>query len=487
MLFSRLLLLFIFLVVAAVPRCYPQKKDNIISRKYAPAQLKQDAGIFKNVALAMHPAIGIYKPRNYYTALFDNFINGLNDSLTEKEFRLKTKLVAEELHCGHTEIIYSPAYYRHMSKQKLNYSPYIFLPVKDKVYMIANLNKKQDSTLKRGTEITKINGVPVDSMLRYCRRFVSTDGYNETAKKHYVQLGFNSYYLGLFGRPDTFTVEYWEGRQLKQLKYAAFKPKSLPPIPLGPKDDSLYTKYRRAKIAYRFLDENKKTMVMKIERFTHSRYNSAYRRIFRKLRKNNSGNLVIDLRNNGGGSLSNTYKLLCYLLDTAQTQTLRTGIHNYPYKKYTNGNIWFKMTRLAYRIIGEKKTVHDTDNFIYTIKPGHKNHFDKKVFVLINGGSFSASCLVAAYLKMSSRATFIGEETGGAIEGCNAGITPYYTLPNTKLKVRMPAFRIVHDVVPRVTGHGIMPDYKTEYTYKDLVSKRDLDLLKVKELLQVKP
>jgi C-terminal processing protease CtpA/Prc len=194
---------------------------------------------------------------------------------------------------------------------------------------------------------------------------------------------------------------------------------------------------------------------------------------------------VLDLRNNGGGSLENSYNFLSYLMDTVKTQTLRSRIKNYPYRKYTHGNIFLKLTRLGLSIIGKKVRQNDTDNFVYTIKPRKKNHFNKKVLVLINGGSFSASCIVAAYLKKSNRAIFIGEETGGALEGCNAGITPYYTLPNTKIKIRMPAFRVVHDVAPIVTGHGILPDYKIEYSIKDVLAKKDLELAKAKELLKL--
>jgi hypothetical protein len=473
----------VILVSCVVMRGYSQKKASLLTKKYSPQELKKDAHILRDVLLAMHPAIGIYKSREYYSKLFAEFENSLNDSLTEKEFRLKTKLVIDELHCGHTEVLYSAAFYREMNKLRLNYSPYVFLPVQNKAYMIANLNKKQDSLLKKGVEVTKINGVTVDSMLRYSKRFISTDGYNETAKNHYVQLGFNSYYLGLFGRPDTFEVEIKEGKTLKNVRYAAFKPKTMPAIPLGPKDDSLFTKYKNAKMSYRFLDPENKTMLLKLDKFSHKRDIRAYRRIFRKLKKNNSENLIIDLRNNGGGSLANSYRLLSYLIDKPCTQTLRTGIKNYPYRKYTRGNIAFKFTRFAYNVIGTKKTVHDTDNFVYTIKPKKKYHYDKKLFVLTNGGSFSASCLVAAYLTKNRRAIFIGEETGGAIEGCNAGITPFYTLPNTKVRVRVPAFRIVHDVIPVITGHGIIPDYKIEYSLKDILTKKDLELKKALELI----
>jgi hypothetical protein len=456
-----------------------------LTRKFSPEQLKEDATLLKNVILEMHPAVGIYKPREYYDRVFTDFVNELKDSLTEKEFRLRTKLVVDKLHCGHTEVLYSSAFYREVNRQKWNYSPYVFLPVKDKVFMIANLNKK-DSSLRKGVQVTRINGVPVDSMLRHTRRFISSDGYNTTGKYHYAQLGFNSYYLGLFGRPDTFKVEYLQNGLKKEVSYSAIKLKNLPSLPLGPRTDSLYKNYRYAKIKYRFLEEDKKTMMMQIEKFSHNQDGYAYKRIFRKLKKNRSENLIIDLRNNGGGSLSNCYRLLSYLIDTPATQTLRTTVKNYPYKKYTRGNLAFKVTRLAYMVIGTRRSVNDTDYFIYTIRPRQKNHFNGKIFVLINGGSFSASCLVAAYLRNNSRAVFVGEETGGAREGCNAGITPFYKLPNSAIRVRVPAFRIIHDVSPAATGQGIFPDYAVEYSLKDIMTRKDLELAKVKEMLNIR-
>ncbi|MBA2611575.1 MAG: hypothetical protein H0U95_06365 [Bacteroidetes bacterium] len=482
--FFRQVSLIIFFVFFCGSLCFAQSvKESKLLKKYSPAQLKEDGEVIKKVMLAMHPVIGIYRSRTYYLALFDDFINNLNDSLTEKEFRIKMKLLVDELHCGHTEALQSKAYYKESIKQNYNYSPYFFIPIKEKLFVLASFNKKKDTLLKKGTEIIEINGIAVDSMIRHCKRFISTDGFNQTGKQHYVQLGFNSFYHSLFGRPDTFTVKYLANNTVKSFKYAAFKTKTIPNIPLGLKADSLFTRYRLAKMNYKYLDAEKKTMHLKIDGFSRRRSNKAYRKIFKRLNKNKTENLIIDLRNNGGGSLENSYNLLSYLLDTAKTQTLRTNIRSYPYKKYTNGAIFFKLMRFGFALISKKKTINDTDNFIYKIKPRKRNHFDKKIYVLINGGSFSASCLVAAYLKYNKRAIFIGEETSGAMEGCNAGITPYYTLPNTNTKIRMPAFRIVHDVCPKITGRGIIPDYPIEYTMKDILNKKDLEILKAKELI----
>lgn len=477
--------LFFLLVFSTFNSAFPQSKtQSVLHRKYAPQSLQEDVKVLGDVVLAMHPVIGIYKSRDYYRAFFDSVRTSFTDSLTEKEFRLRLKLAVDQLHCGHTEVLHSSKYYLESARQKNNYSPYFFVPVQNKVYLLTSLNKKKDTLIKRGNEIVSINGITTDSMLKYSKRFITTDGYNQTGKDHYIKYGFNSYYLSLFGRPDTFTVEYIRKDTLRKIVYPAYKARSLPSIPLTGKDDSLYTLYKRARMKYRFMDDEKKTMVLKINSFSRKAFGKTYRRVFRKLKKNNSENLVLDLRNNGGGSLENSYRLLSYLLDSAQTQTLRTRIRSYPYKQYTNGNIVFKLMRFGFKLIAKKKTVNDTDNYIYTIKPVKKFHYNKKLYVLVNGGSFSATCLVAAYLQYHHRATIIGEETAGAAEGCNAGITPYYKLPNTKLRVRMPAFRIVHDVQPIITGHGIIPDFRTEYTIRDFLSRRDLDMEKAMELIK---
>jgi hypothetical protein len=103
------------------------KKESALHKKYSPTQLKQDADLMKNVVLAMHPVIGIYNSRDYYTNLFDSYIGSLNDSLDEKQFRIKTKIILDQLHCGHTEALLSRAYYKEAAKQTYNFSPYFFI------------------------------------------------------------------------------------------------------------------------------------------------------------------------------------------------------------------------------------------------------------------------------------------------------------------------------------------------------------------------
>jgi len=460
-----------------------QRKTDVLQYKYAPQNIKEDLIVFKKVIMAMHPAVGLYYPPAHYTKMFDTAIEQVHDSISEKTFRILCKGLVEELHCGHTEVLGSKAYNKAIGKAKLNYSPYVFLPIQDKLYVIANLNKKQDSIIPKGVEVLSINSISSDSLIRHCKRFISTDGFNQTSKYHFVQLGFNNLYPALFGRPDSLTLEYKDGRITKQHQYSAFKAKNIPPIPLKKTEDSLFKFRKKAGIRYRKLNGTQQLFILKLDKFSHRAYQRQYKKIFRQLEKDHIRNLVLDLRNNGGGSLANAYKLLSYLIDSNYTQTLLTRIKKYPEKKYTKGNLSFKFTRYVFSLIGKHSTKHDTDIYTYTLKLAKKYHYSGNLFVFINGGSFSASCLTAAYLRGRQNTLFIGEESGGTIEGCNAGITPYYTLPNTKIRIRVPAFRLNFDVHPDLSGRGIFPDYPIQYSFKDIVTRKDLELQKVLSLI----
>jgi hypothetical protein len=457
-----------------------QKKFDI-DKKYSPSDLKEDTRLIKTVILTMHPVMGVYKPKSYYAKLFDDFIDHLNDSLTEKEYRLRMKLLFDELQCGHTEVKSSKAYEKALGPMRLNFFPYYMLALEGKAYVVTAVNRKKDSLLSTGTIITSINNIDMDSILHYTSRFYTADATIRSGKEQYLRGGINMYYPSLFGRPDSFLVGYSCDTLKGQCWVKAARLKNLPPIHVGPKEDSTWTSYRRANMLVGKLDEN--TTVLKIRSFRPMRYKRVYRKTFRRLQKEKTRNLVIDLRNNGGGNLMNSYRLLSYVINKKESVTLKTHIKRYPFKQFTKGNFGFRFTRWILGVVGKSKTNGDTTYFTHTIKPSKKHHFNGNVYVLINGGSFSASCIVSAYLKESGRAKFIGLETAGAREGCNAGVTPYYTLPRTKVQVRVPAFRIVHDINSQLSARGILPDYEVKYSFKDLLKRKDLEMEKLKEII----
>ncbi|MBO0858584.1 MAG: hypothetical protein J2P21_08985 [Chloracidobacterium sp.] len=107
--------------------------------------------------------------------------------------------------------------------------------------------------------------------------------------------------------------------------------------------------------------------------------------------------------------------------------------------------------------------------------------------VLISGRTFSTAadfCAVAHHLK---RATFIGEETGGAYYGNNSGDILILTLPNSKARVGVPLYEY-WNAVPGYDGkrRGTRPDLQVETTAANLLRGVDEQLDDyVKRLLSI--
>jgi C-terminal processing protease CtpA/Prc len=100
--------------------------------------------------------------------------------------------------------------------------------------------------------------------------------------------------------------------------------------------------------------------------------------------------------------------------------------------------------------------------------------FAGKPVVLIDGNSFSATAEFAAVVYYHDRATFVGEETGGAYYGNNAGDALKLTLPHTRLRVHIPIRRYVMAVSDcAAPSRGILPDYEVTPTIEDILTGRD--------------
>jgi hypothetical protein len=89
--------------------------------------------------------------------------------------------------------------------------------------------------------------------------------------------------------------------------------------------------------------------------------------------------------------------------------------------------------------------------------------------------------------KSYKRASFLGEETGGAYQGFNAGELVVITLPSSKLRAVIPllSFKIATGQIdePR---RGILPDYAMRTSIKQVIDNKDSELDFVLKLIQQK-
>ncbi|UPF07691.1 S41 family peptidase, partial [Flavobacterium psychrophilum] len=248
------------------------------------------------------------------------------------------------------------------------------------------------------------------------------------------------------------------------------------------------TKSKKYMRNLKFIEKDSSIAVMKINGFREGDAETFYKESFLKIKKFNTKTLIIDLRNNGGGRLNEIAKLYTYLTDKDFyfiEKSLVTKKKSLLYANYyKGGGIGTKIIKTIfapfyYPIMYFSVHKNGTNYYNYTnskIKKPDTNNFKGKLYVLINGGSFSASSIISSNLKGAKRALFVGEETGGAYNGTVAGRMPVLKMPHSKLNVRMGLMACVPIYKTQVEGRGIFPDKEIIPTLDDRINNTDPEM-----------
>jgi len=247
---------------------------------------------------------------------------------------------------------------------------------------------------------------------------------------------------------------------------------------------------------FNFIGADNTVAYMKIRGFSNGNYKPFYKESFKKLDSAKTKNFIIDLRDNGGGRVAEIDYLYSYLTNTNYKFIEDSEVNSrIPILKFlmsnSNPNVLKIFSGLAAPFIMAHniiKTKKQDDKLYYKLgfskekKPKGLN-YKGNLYVLINGNSFSASSLLSTHLKATKRAVFVGEETGGAYNGCVAGIYKIYQLPNTKLKIRMGLMQIETPYTQSPDGYGVKPDIEIAPTIENRLKSNDVELENVLSII----
>lgn len=480
----RLLFLFLLPILfsCSVSRNYNPNK------KYSKKALQEDYTLLRNILEKKHPALYWYTSKDSMNYYFDAGFNAISDSMTELQFAWKILApLTSEIHCGHTSFSMSKDW-NHFIKNKTIPSFPLFLKVwKDTMMVIGNLNH-QNPLIKNGSFIKAINGIKNADMINYMFHFLVEDGHAENVNYIRLSADFPYFHRNIFGLYKIYQVDYSDSNGVnKNILIPYFQPQP----------DSLKKekrKYKKEKFTHRERLEYKRSLnydslfaMMAVNEFSKGHLKNFFRRSFREMRKNGTKNLVIDLRANGGGDIIKSVFLTKYLRNTPfkVADTAYSISDNFsPYTKYISHGF---LNNLGLRFVTHKEK-DGKYHFGYwerkTFRPKRKNHFHGNVFVLINGLTFSASSLFCNAVKGQENIRLIGEETGGGWYGNSGILIPNITLPNTKVRVRLPFFKLVQFNHIPIKGTGVIPDIYVGPDWRNILKGVDTKVEKISQLIE---
>jgi hypothetical protein len=497
-------ILAILFIVILITGCGVSKSSFSPDKKYSPQQIQKDYSIYQTMLEESHPGLYWYTSKDSMDYYFSNSAAQLKDSMTEPQFRKVLTYVTAKINCGHTSVRSSRRYSKYSDTARTKIFPLSMkvwsgrTPLEDDTMAVtANLNRR-DSILKRGTVIKKINDKPVEEIVDTLFNYISTDGYNRTHKYQTLSNrgNFGSLYTSVFGLSEKYKIEYIDS--------SGHTGSAIIPV-YNPATDSFFRaairsittlpqpskKERRQQqintVRQLKIDSVNHTAFMDLSSFGRGYHLKIFfRHSFGALKKNNIEHLIVDVRSNGGGSVTNSTFLSRFLAD----HRFKTGDSLYAIRKrntyghYIQNNFF---NRLFIAFFTKRKTDGDY-HFGYFerhyFKPKKHNHFNGKVYVLIGGNSFSATTLFTGSIIKQDNVIVVGEETGGGAYGNTAWLIPDVTLPETGIRFRLPLFRLVIDKNYPKTGKGVQPEVEVKPTVDAIRRGADYKLDKVMEMIK---
>ncbi|NOT77259.1 MAG: hypothetical protein HOP08_20235 [Cyclobacteriaceae bacterium] len=451
----------------------------------------------------VHPRLYKYDDKRTVDARFDSINRRISNEISGLDFLALVSKANATVRCGHLYTIPQGQLAKDVLEKRV--LPFHIKILEDKIYI---LNDCSNSSIPGGSQILAINGKNDKEIFDAIIPGIASDGYIRTRKLRLMERyffypfhGFDLYYHLYVDRSDSFKIDYLEYGTQKR------KTVTVKGISISERQKLLARKYSIDEQAWfkepspKFkIDKQNDYAILTLSRSFYDKtidpnFDSLLSSAFSKIRSGGIKNLIIDLRNNEGGDERQQIELISYL-------------YNKPFKLYQNIYLSHLDFRPLKQVILEKDTskllynnddeymrrINDNlwiNNYDYSdnliLKTPKENVFTGKLYVLINGISFSSAADLASDLKKTTDAVFIGEETGGAYEGPTGGDNIVIQLPNSKIMIRIsPNIQIGHMYQKHPIGRGVLPTHTPKYTIKDILEGKDLEMELAKTLIQGK-
>lgn len=501
---------FLLFILCTLISCTTVKEHNErLKTPISPSLLQKDVDFTYRKLKKLHPNLYWYISKDELDKKFENLKKDLTQPLTPYQFYEKLQPVISSVREGHLRVSLPEPRFTKEEVKKLEQQKGLFSRMN---YVIENNrlfvkdNAEKFAELLVGTEIVEIDDTPVSQYLTKYSTFVNGDGYNTTFHKYSLAKRWANFFTIEKGILDSVKIKTAYKNEIKT-RYISRETKTKAKIKEEKeevktifkteqnkvKDYNIVTKDFNRKLSY--INKDSSIAYMKIAKFSGTLSSKFYKQSFKSIKKTKSKYLILDVRDNLGGSLSEISNLYSYLalgefkfIDDIEVNGLAPLYSADYYSEFPGATKAFAFIAYPIFFVGstfsvkpKKGKYYLRNNNIFAPKSRKEDSFKGKIYLLINGSSFSASSIIASKLKYDKRATLVGEETGGANDGTVAGRYSTIKLPNSKLDIPIGIMLIKPNIEFTNTQKGVTPNQVVDYSLFDVLSKKDKALDWVKE------
>ncbi len=475
-----------------------------LGNKIAPKKIIADIDYTHKKLQKLHPGLYGFVDKEVLDYKFDSLKATIIVPLTSKELFFKLSPLVAAVRQGHTRLI-PPSRKYGMSKksdifgkESAPLTPFKFELFDNRYFLVENNSCRDDIPV--GAALISLNNQDPVKIASVFRPTFTSDGFNKTYIDRRMSTGLSDFYYYQDELADSVLMTL----KVKDSTWSTFVKRKYPDNP----SDTARSKESRKKHNYHgynetydayskelsFPDADSSIAVLTIRDFQDGDYVEFYKNCFNQLSSLKTESLIIDIRDNHGGALFDAFELFKYLADTsfvfidkAEVASANSLFHrSYFIEDGGSLNIMlglfypFNLLAIAKLVSGLEET--DEGKYYlpliesYPKKPNKDSGFKGNLYVIINGGTFSASCILSSNIKNLGKAVFVGEETGGAQNGTVAGQMALLKLPNSKLRLRCGLMQVNPVQRTGLHGRGIMPDIEIVPSLQDRIDGKDPEM-----------
>jgi len=435
-----------------------------------------------------HSGMYWYTPKDSVDMAFQEVRMKITSDLNVLEFhKLVAPLVAFSRE-DHTDI-YRPSIVKEKINSEIRLLPLTVVFLGEDLYCVKNGSDFQGFALE-GKQIESINGETPTSIVAKIGNLFASDGFIKTVKYSDLEgFNFSTYYFFYYGQIDEFKIKFEGIKEPLIIKSQKTKV-------ISQKFNSRYKRIERTDtkdvLEYKIIDDS--VAYLGIHTFDNGeiRNHSREKKLsvflnnsFKSIQENNIHTLVIDVSKNGGGSEGNDGLVYSYIGENYQKyEKVRVKTQRAVLDNGIDKPITLKAFGFFERLLNNKKMKDGSLQrraFIgrglmaYKMEPVYK--YSGKTYIIISPVTYSGGSEFSNMMYSQDLATFVGQETGGGYFGNTSGYGKELVLPNSKIKVSIPALQFVMNVKPKLPfGRGVIPHYEVIPTFEEYINGENAPL-----------